>query len=101
MICFPSCRNATIWASLAIVGLALTPHCELALAADAANAAVSSPAGKWKTFDDATGKLKSIVDIREQNGELDGTIETLFDPAVPHPTCFLCSGENKDVPLFL
>lgn len=58
-----------------------------------------TPAGEWKTVDDATGKPKSIVSIREQNGTLYGTIEKLFDPPVPHPTCYLCSGAMKDRPL--
>jgi uncharacterized protein (DUF2147 family) len=58
-----------------------------------------SPAGRWKTVDDATGKVKSIVAIREENGKLYGIIETLFDPPVPHPTCYLCSGALKDRPL--
>src|SRR5579862_2613967 len=28
----------------------------------------TSPVGQWKTVDDATGQVKSIVQIREQNG---------------------------------
>ncbi len=59
----------------------------------------TSPVGRWKTVDDATGKVKSIVAIREENGKLYGTIEKLFDPPVPHPTCYLCTGELKDRPL--
>jgi uncharacterized protein (DUF2147 family) len=59
----------------------------------------SSPVGRWKTVDDATGKVKSIVAIREENGKLFGTIEELFDPPVPHPTCYLCTGDLKDRPL--
>jgi uncharacterized protein (DUF2147 family) len=58
-----------------------------------------SPVGRWKTVDDATGKVKSIVQIREENGKLFGTIEQLFDPPVPHPTCYLCTGPLKDRPL--
>jgi uncharacterized protein (DUF2147 family) len=57
------------------------------------------PVGRWKTVDDATGKVKSIVAIREENGKLFGTIEELFDPPVPHPTCYLCTGDLKDRPL--
>lgn len=63
------------------------------------NDVLPSPVGRWKTIDDATGKVKSIVAIRAVNGELDGTIETLFNPPVPHPTCYLCSGALKDRPL--
>ena len=67
--------------------------------AQAVYAPNSSPVGRWKTVDDATGKVKSIVDIREENGKLYGMIETLFDPPVPKPTCYLCSGAMKDRPL--
>jgi uncharacterized protein (DUF2147 family) len=70
-----------------------------ALAAHSPASAPASPVGRWKTVDDATGKVKSIVAIREENGKLYGTIETLFDPPVPHPTCYLCSGALKDRPL--
>jgi len=61
--------------------------------------AAPSPVGRWKTVDDATGKVKSIVAIREENRKLYGTIEQLFDPPVPHPTCYLCTGDLKDRPL--
>lgn len=60
--------------------------------------AATSPAGRWKTIDDHTGKPKSIVEIREQNGTLTGTIVTLLNPPTPHPICNLCSGEKKDQP---
>lgn len=60
---------------------------------------LASPVGRWKTVDDATGKVKSIVAIREENGKLYGKIEQLFDPPVPHPTCYLCTGDLKDRPL--
>jgi uncharacterized protein (DUF2147 family) len=75
------------------------PPSVLALAVVSRAPAQASPVGRWKTVDDATGKVKSIVAIREENGELYGTIETLFDPPVPRPTCFLCSGALKDRPL--
>jgi uncharacterized protein (DUF2147 family) len=64
-----------------------------------AGAGSPSPLGRWKTIDDATGKVKSIVAISDDNGMLSGTIEQLFDPPVPHPTCYLCTGAKKDVPL--
>ncbi len=65
----------------------------------APNASSASPVGRWKTIDDATGKVKSIVVIHEENGKLYGTIEALFDPPVPHPTCYLCKGQMKGRPL--
>lgn len=91
-----------IW--LAVLGLAAAflpgrPHRAEAQSPIASNNSHSTPVGRWKTIDDATGKVKSIVAIRAVNGELDGTIETLFNPPVPHPTCYLCSGSLKDRPL--
>jgi uncharacterized protein (DUF2147 family) len=74
-------------------------HCAPAQAGNTTVAATASPVGRWKTIDDATGKVKSIVELREESGKLYGTIETLFDPPVPHPTCYLCSGAPKDRPL--
>ena len=71
----------------------------LVQAADSPPPAKASPVGRWKTVDDATGKVKSIVAIREENGKLFGTIAALFDPPVPHPTCYLCRGDLKDRPL--
>jgi uncharacterized protein (DUF2147 family) len=67
--------------------------------ASKSNPSLASPVGRWKTVDDSTGKVKSIVAIREENGKLYGTIEELFDPPVPHPTCYVCTGDLKDRPL--
>ena len=75
------------------------PPSVLALALVSPASAPGSPVGRWKTVDDATGKVRSIVAIREENGKLYGAIETLFDPPVPHPTCYQCSGALKDRPL--
>lgn len=71
----------------------------VAQAPGAPDAVLSSPVGQWKTIDDATGKAKSIVAIREENGKLYGSIEKIFNPPVPHPTCYLCTGAMKDRPL--
>jgi len=70
------------------------------LAAQDAHLAFSSPAGRWKTVDDATGKVKSIVSIREQNGKLYGIIEKVLDPEVPgpNPLCIHCVGDLKNKP---
>ncbi len=59
-----------------------------------------SPVGNWKTFDDKTGRAKSIVQIAEENGELTGKVlEVLESPAGPHPVCQPCEGERKDKPV--
>jgi len=50
----------------------------------------TSPIGKWKTVDDATGKVKSIVEIFEKNGKVHGKVLELFDPPKPNPVCDQC-----------
>jgi len=57
-----------------------------------------SPIGRWKTVDDATGKVTSVVLISEENGTLYGSIERLIslDPRDPNPRCTRCEGALKD-----
>jgi len=57
--------------------------------------------GRWKTVDDATGQVTSLVVIWEVNGKLYGRIEKLVhsDPHDPDPRCSRCEGEAKDKPL--
>jgi uncharacterized protein (DUF2147 family) len=94
----PMAAAAALVTATAATALVLpAPICAQTASAVVSNSA--SPLGRWKTIDDATGKVKSIVAIREVNGTLSGTIEQLFDPPVPHPTCYLCKGAKKDVPL--
>jgi uncharacterized protein (DUF2147 family) len=83
----------------AALALVLAAGYGSAQAAGTTTLPANSPVGRWKTIDDKTGKVKSIVVIGEQNGALSGTIEQLFDPPVPKPTCYLCSGDLKDKPL--
>lgn len=93
---FPSPRSIGL-ASAVLLGTLLVPRGTLVQAAT--SVPENSPVGRWKTVDDKTGKVKSIVAISERDGRLFGTIERLFDPPVPHPTCLLCSGSLKDKPL--
>ena len=60
-----------------------------------------SPVGRWKTVDDATGKVKSVVVIGEPDNKLYGKIEKLVDPDPqdPDPRCTRREGEMKDQPL--
>ena len=73
----------------------------LALLAGApAFAAENTPVGTWTTIDDATGKPKSIVQITESNGTLEGKVlEVLQSEQVAHPVCKECDGERKDKPV--
>lgn len=59
-----------------------------------------SPAGRWKTIDDETGKTKSIVVIREEKGKLYGVIEKVLDSDQPgpNPLCLKCEGDLKNKP---
>ena len=67
----------------------------------AANAADASPVGLWKTIDDETGKVKSVVRITEANGELQGKVEQVISPPAkdPNPMCDDCEGERKGKPV--
>ncbi|MBI5547030.1 MAG: DUF2147 domain-containing protein [Deltaproteobacteria bacterium] len=72
------------------------PKAEPAPKADA-----SSPVGRWKTWDDNTGKAKSIITIYEESGRIFGKIEKLLDPEPgnPDPKCDKCDGDLKDKPI--
>ena len=78
--------------ALAIAGL---------LAASSLSAwAQATPAGVWKTIDDATAKEKSLVRIVESNGVYSGKVEKLLDPDSPKDaTCKDCKDERKDKPV--
>jgi uncharacterized protein (DUF2147 family) len=66
-----------------------------------ADSAPNSPIGRWKTVDDATGKVKSVVVIWEEHSKLFGKIQKLLDPDVrdPNPRCVDCTGEQKGQPV--
>lgn len=63
--------------------------------------AQSSPAGLWKTIDDATQKEKSLVRITESGGSFSGSIEKLLEAPEPgkESICDLCQDERKGKPL--
>jgi uncharacterized protein (DUF2147 family) len=60
-----------------------------------------SPAGRWKTVDDRTGQVKSIVVIEEVNGELRGKVDRIFAPPAKeaNPLCEKCPGELRNKPV--
>lgn len=65
------------------------------------SAAAQGVVGKWKTIDDKTGLVKSIVEIKEQNGQLSGTVIQLFrsEWANQNPKCTECKDDRKDKPM--
>jgi uncharacterized protein (DUF2147 family) len=72
--------------------------CALALSSVAQTA--NPVLGKWKTIDDETGRIKSIVEISERDGELFGTVVELFrlPEEDQHPICSDCEDDRKDQP---
>ena len=72
--------------------------CFSALALRAADSA-STPAGRWRTFDDKiAGKAKAIIVLYEEKGLLFGRVETLVDPDAVK-ICDKCSDERKGQPV--
>lgn len=75
----------------------------LAVLAGAASSAMAADGavGRWKTIDDKTGEVKSIVEISQAaNGSLTGkVVEILKSDKGPNPVCDGCSGERKNKPI--
>jgi uncharacterized protein (DUF2147 family) len=63
--------------------------------------AQNTPVGKWRTIDDKTGKVKSIVEIYEtSNGTLAGKVlQVLNSDKGPNPLCDACKGERHNQPV--
>ncbi len=51
--------------------------------------------GRWKTIDDATGQMKSIVEISVKNGKLYGKIVDLKNKEDINKTCTACTDHRK------
>lgn len=51
--------------------------------------------GKWKTIDDETGKMKSIVEITVKDGKLNGKIIQLKPETDPNKVCTECTDHRK------
>ena len=71
------------------------------LAAGFSASASDSAAGRWRTIDDETGRVKSIVEITQAaNGTLSGKVlQVLQSEHGPHPLCNKCEGANKGKPI--
>ncbi|QIL20416.1 DUF2147 domain-containing protein [Thermomonas sp. HDW16] len=63
--------------------------------------AQESPAGRWKTIDDATGKTKSIVEIHQtRDGSFAGRVAEILDTKDgPNPACDKCKGALHGKPI--
>lgn len=63
-------------------------------------AQTASLTGRWKTVDDETGRVKSVVEITERDGKYFGQIVELFllPDEDPNPRCTDCDDDRKDQP---
>jgi len=53
--------------------------------------------GDWVSYDDKSGKKKSIVRITRQGDTISGKIIKLFNPS--HTTCVACKGKLHNKPI--
>lgn len=63
-------------------------------------AIAQSPLGKWKTVDDENGKVRSVVEIYEQDGKLFGKILELRNRAADEDPDPICDDCDKDDPRY-
>jgi uncharacterized protein (DUF2147 family) len=73
----------------------------LPLIAFSSAAFADGPAGRWKTIDDESGRVKSIVEITQAaNGTLSGRVaQVLQSDRGPNPVCDKCSGTRHNQPI--
>lgn len=55
--------------------------------------------GKWKTIDDDTGAVKSIVEIYQNNGKVYGKVLQVLEKGKEDKKCDKCEGDKKDKPV--
>jgi len=55
--------------------------------------------GKWKTIDDKTKEVKSVVEIFESNGKIYGKVVEILDAAKRDRKCEKCEGTDKNKPI--
>ena len=55
--------------------------------------------GKWKTIDDKTNEVKSVVEIYEVSGKVYGKIVEITDASRRNGKCVKCVGNDKDKPV--
>ncbi len=55
----------------------------------------SSVFGKWKTVDENTGKVTSIIEITERKGKVYGKVMKVFTRTDPDPICEKCDPTDE------
>lgn len=64
-----------------------------------AHAQPASPAGLWRTVDDETGAIKSLVRVELVDGVVTARVEKILTPGRENATCTACEGDLKDQPV--
>jgi uncharacterized protein (DUF2147 family) len=59
----------------------------------------TSPAGRWRTFDDRTGEARAIVQIYEKQNEFFGRIESTLSAMPDTRVCLSCGDDRKNQPI--
>ncbi len=59
----------------------------------------NSPVGHWRTVDDKTNRVRSILRVWESHGEYYGTIEKIFKEPGDTGICSKCPGAFRDKPI--
>jgi uncharacterized protein (DUF2147 family) len=64
-------------------------------------AAANSPAGTWRSIDDASGRQRSIIRIIEDKGRYTGAVQQIYAEPGDDPAnlCRACTGARKDQPV--
>ena len=78
----------------------------LLLAAGGAFAANDTPVGTWQQVDDASGKVTSILQITDDQGQLEAKVLKVMNMTPKqiardgeHPRCTRCEGDLHDKPI--
>ncbi len=62
-------------------------------------AAALTPVGTWRTFDDHTGRERSLIQIDDKGGVLVGRVLSTVDPADSNHVCEKCDDDRKNKPI--
>lgn len=52
--------------------------------------------GKWKVMNDETDEVRSIIDVYEDEGKINGKLIEIMDKSKEDNLCLNCEGENKN-----
>lgn len=88
----PPARRASTWGYALAWALVASPFVA---------SAQNTPAGRWRSIDDATGQAKAVIEVYDAGaGKLSAKIVELIDTSDgPNPLCDRCEGARKNKPI--